>query len=199
MLLCECLRQRTKHHFAPHDPHRPRKEADVSPSRRQTGQKATCLSRRSKSPKGLREDGQGRKEPRLTKGSTLHFEQILGFCPSRRINEEPESVFAPSATEVHESRNKLPVWHLCPPLQTDCSAALSRSSRGSPNMNYATFLLRRLHLPCGLLMMYGIFPRTSYSTVRYLPTAVLQVRDSASSRLFADFHRSANIASVVIE
>ena len=52
------------------DPHRPRKGADVSPSRRQTGQKATCLSRRSKSPKGLREDGQGRKEPRQTKGSS---------------------------------------------------------------------------------------------------------------------------------
>ena len=36
--------------------------------RRQTGQKATCLSRRSKSPKGLREDGQGRKGLQLTKG-----------------------------------------------------------------------------------------------------------------------------------
>ncbi len=24
----------------------------------------------------------------------LHFEQILGFCPSRRINEKAESVFA---------------------------------------------------------------------------------------------------------
>ena len=37
------------------DPHRPRKGADVSPSRRQTGQKATL---------------QGRKEPRLTKGAS---------------------------------------------------------------------------------------------------------------------------------
>ena len=39
----------------------------------------------------------------------LHFEQILGFCPSRRINEEPESVVAPSATKMQETRNKMPV------------------------------------------------------------------------------------------
>ena len=38
----------------------------------------------------------------------LHFEQILGFCPSRRINEEPESVVAPSATKMQETRNKMP-------------------------------------------------------------------------------------------
>ena len=43
----------------------------------------------------------------------------------------------------------------------------------------------------------GISPRTSSSTVRYLPAVVLQVWDSASSRLRADFHRSAHIASVV--
>lgn len=43
----------------------------------------------------------------------------------------------------------------------------------------------------------GISPRTSFSTVRYLPAVVLQVWDSASSRLRADFHRSAHIASVV--
>ena len=43
----------------------------------------------------------------------------------------------------------------------------------------------------------GISPRTSFSTVRYLPAVVLQVWDSASSRLFADFHRSTHIASVV--
>ena len=42
-----------------------------------------------------------------------------------------------------------------------------------------------------------ISPRTSFSTVRYLPAVVLQVWDSASSRLLADFHRSAHIASVV--
>ena len=42
----------------------------------------------------------------------------------------------------------------------------------------------------------GISPRTSSSTVRYLPAVVLQVWDSASSRLLADFHRSAHIASV---
>ena len=40
-------------------------------------------------------------------------------------------------------------------------------------------------------------PRTSFPTVRYLPAVVLQVWDSASSRLFADFHRSTHIASVV--
>ena len=28
--------------------------------------------------------------------------------PSRRINVEPESVFAPSATEIQETRNKMP-------------------------------------------------------------------------------------------
>ncbi|MBQ9094799.1 MAG: hypothetical protein IJY53_00495, partial [Akkermansia sp.] len=44
----------------------------------------------------------------------------------------------------------------------------------------------------------GISPRTSFSTVRYLPAVVLQVWDSASSRLFADFHRSTHIASVVL-
>ena len=38
----------------------------------------------------------------------LHFEQILGFCPSRRINEEPEFVVAPSATKMQETRNKMP-------------------------------------------------------------------------------------------
>ena len=38
----------------------------------------------------------------------LHFEQILGFCPARRINEEPESVVAPSATKLQETRNKMP-------------------------------------------------------------------------------------------
>ena len=38
----------------------------------------------------------------------LHFEQILGFCPSRRINEEPESVVAPSETKLQETRNKMP-------------------------------------------------------------------------------------------
>ena len=38
----------------------------------------------------------------------LHFEQILGFCPSRRINEEPESVVAPSATKMQETLNKMP-------------------------------------------------------------------------------------------
>ena len=38
----------------------------------------------------------------------LHLEQILGFCPSRRINEEPESVVAPSATKMQETRNKMP-------------------------------------------------------------------------------------------
>ena len=43
----------------------------------------------------------------------------------------------------------------------------------------------------------GISPRTSFSTVRYLPAVVLQVWDSASSRLRADFHRSTHIASVV--
>ncbi len=43
----------------------------------------------------------------------------------------------------------------------------------------------------------GISPRTSSSTVCYLPAVVLQVWDSASSRLRADFHRSAHIASVV--
>ena len=43
----------------------------------------------------------------------------------------------------------------------------------------------------------GISPRTSFSTVRYLPAVVLQVWDSASSRLLADFHRSTHIASVV--
>ena len=43
----------------------------------------------------------------------------------------------------------------------------------------------------------GISPRTSFPTVRYLPAAVLQVWDSVSSRLLADFHRSAHIASVV--
>ncbi|MBQ3526781.1 MAG: hypothetical protein IJA63_10965, partial [Akkermansia sp.] len=43
----------------------------------------------------------------------------------------------------------------------------------------------------------GISPRTSFSTVRYLLAVVLQVWDSASSRLRADFHRSAHIASVV--
>ena len=43
----------------------------------------------------------------------------------------------------------------------------------------------------------GISPRTSFSTVRYLPAVVLQVWDSASSRLRADFHRSTRIASVV--
>ena len=83
-----------------------------------------------------------------------------------------------------------------------------------------TFLPRRLHLPYGLLMMYwisahcaassvhpalyavsvrtvGISPRASFPTVRYLSAAALQVWDSASSRLRADFHRSAHIASVV--
>ena len=43
----------------------------------------------------------------------------------------------------------------------------------------------------------GISPRTSFPTVCYLPAVVLQVWDSASSRLRADFHRSAHIASVV--
>ena len=43
----------------------------------------------------------------------------------------------------------------------------------------------------------GISPRTSFPTVRHLPAVVLQVWDSASSRLLADFHRSAHIASVV--
>ena len=43
----------------------------------------------------------------------------------------------------------------------------------------------------------GISLRTSSSTVCYLPAVVLQVWDSASSRLRADFHRSAHIASVV--
>ena len=71
----------------------------------------------------------------------------------------------------------------------------------------------------------GIFPRTSFPTARYLPAVasgaphvpspygqklrfwlicltavgsfVLQVWDSASSRLLADFHRSTHIASVV--
>ena len=43
----------------------------------------------------------------------------------------------------------------------------------------------------------GISPRTSFPTVCYLPAVVLQVWDSASSRLLADFHRSAHIASVV--
>ena len=42
----------------------------------------------------------------------------------------------------------------------------------------------------------GISPRTSFPTVCYLPAVVLQVWDSASSRLRADFHRSAHIASV---
>ena len=37
----------------------------------------------------------------------LHFEQILGFCPSRRINKMPESVVAPSATKWQETRNKM--------------------------------------------------------------------------------------------
>ena len=44
----------------------------------------------------------------------------------------------------------------------------------------------------------GISPRTSSSTVRCLPAVVLQVCDSASSRLFADFHRRSHIASVVL-
>ena len=43
----------------------------------------------------------------------------------------------------------------------------------------------------------GISPRTSSSTVRYLPAVVLQVWDSASSQLRSDFLRSAHIASVV--
>ena len=43
----------------------------------------------------------------------------------------------------------------------------------------------------------GISPRTSFPTVCYIPAVVLQVWDSASSRLRADFHRSAHIASVV--
>ena len=43
----------------------------------------------------------------------------------------------------------------------------------------------------------GISPRTSSPTVRYLPAAVLQVCDSASSRLVTDFHRRSHIASVV--
>ena len=43
----------------------------------------------------------------------------------------------------------------------------------------------------------GISPRTSSSTVCYLPAVVLQVWASASSRLRADFHRSTHIASVV--
>ncbi|MBQ6941070.1 MAG: hypothetical protein IJN23_00730, partial [Akkermansia sp.] len=91
---------------------------------------------------------------------------------------------------------------------------------GLTEYEYATFLPRRLHLPYGFLMMYrisalaatssihpalyavsvrtvGISPRTSSSTVCYLPAVVLQVWDSASSRLRADFHRSAHIASVV--
>ena len=38
----------------------------------------------------------------------LHFEQILGFCPSRRINDEPESVVAPSATKMQATLNKMP-------------------------------------------------------------------------------------------
>ena len=38
----------------------------------------------------------------------LHFEQILVFWPSRRINEEPESVFAPTATKMQETRNNMP-------------------------------------------------------------------------------------------
>ena len=43
----------------------------------------------------------------------------------------------------------------------------------------------------------GISPRTSFPTVCYRPAVVLQVWDSASSRLRADFHRSAHIASFV--
>ncbi len=53
------------------DPHRPRKGADVSPSRRQTLQKATL---------------QGRKEPRQTKGSTSS--ESSPFAPSATKMQE---------------------------------------------------------------------------------------------------------------
>jgi hypothetical protein len=59
---------------------------------------------------------------RLTKGSTSSKSSAFarlgeararkGYAktdPSRRINEEPESVFAPSATKMQKTRNKMPV------------------------------------------------------------------------------------------
>ncbi len=86
------------------------------------------------------------------------------------------------------------------PLPTPCLRASARHPfrpwQGLTEYEYATFLPRRLHLPHGLMMMYrisallatssvhlaiyavsvravGIFPRTSFPTLRCLPAVAL--------------------------